>query len=523
MKILLLNKNPMVSRLINLSAKKMSYELTEVSTYDDKLGSYDVIVVDHDVKADLKALKERCDKLIFLAPRDEEHDTKAQILRKPFLPTDFLNLLNDKAEGLDDVIALDPLDDFSFHEDSDSKDLKDEDGDLNLDSLSLDEEEQVTIAQKARDDEKNKGSDSESLLLDESENLSLDEDLDQGRESEGLSKDPSPDKVEIDEDSGNREEKGDSKEQGGEKSKDSDKSLDEIKSKDKDEDEIVEGNIETTEDLEHDKGDTPISKEGEKDERLSKENENIDEDESVVQDLKQDEEDVLAPEENQEDEGSFRGDDGDAKQDLKDKEEDSKDGEQDDIPIVESQEKEMDFDDLPQDAEFLGQRKEDSKGEDFLPFVESEILEPKNKVDSDLSVQDKIKEELAQLDELDIPVNKKDASEILKEFKDEVILKEEELGLDGEEVVIPDIELSDLDGLKESAIQQALGEEVYEMDDEKKGVQIEDSSKGEEIVNELSQSIAQTITSSIKDDTLKAALKGMNMNINIKISFDEDK
>ncbi|MCW1539152.1 hypothetical protein OLR71_03880, partial [Campylobacter jejuni] len=28
--------------------------------------------------------------------------------------------------------------------------------------------------------------------------------------------------------------------------------------------------------------------------------------------------------------------------------------------------------------------------------------------------------------------------------------------------------------------------------------------------------------SSIKDDTLKAALKGMNMNININISFKED-
>ncbi|CAM4173663.1 hypothetical protein CAAR111675_07335 [Campylobacter armoricus] len=45
----------------------------------------------------------------------------------------------------------------------------------------------------------------------------------------------------------------------------------------------------------------------------------------------------------------------------------------------------------------------------------------------------------------------------------------------------------------------------------------------DEMVNELSKSIAQTITSSITDDTLKAALKGMKMNININISFDEDK
>lgn len=40
----------------------------------------------------------------------------------------------------------------------------------------------------------------------------------------------------------------------------------------------------------------------------------------------------------------------------------------DDFPIVEEQERKIDFDDIPEDAEFLGQRKEEDEAvEDFLP------------------------------------------------------------------------------------------------------------------------------------------------------------
>lgn len=45
----------------------------------------------------------------------------------------------------------------------------------------------------------------------------------------------------------------------------------------------------------------------------------------------------------------------------------------DDFPIVEEQERKIDFDDIPEDAEFLGQRKEEDEAvEDFLPVVEDQ-------------------------------------------------------------------------------------------------------------------------------------------------------
>ncbi|HDZ5109802.1 TPA: hypothetical protein RTH37_000234, partial [Campylobacter jejuni] len=197
----------------------------------------------------------------------------------------------------------------------------------------------------------------------------------------------------------------------------------------------------------------------------------------------------------------------------------------DDLPVVEEQEKEMDFDDLPEDAEFLGQVKDNEESEealeDFTPVVEEDIQDEIDDSISNLSTQDQIKEELAQLDELDYGIDGDNSSKVLEDFKDKPILDDKELGIDEEKVVVPNLNISDFDALKESDIQKALGEEVLEKDEEF----MSDTTKNdnnEEIVNELSQSIAGAITSSIKDDTLKAALKGMNMNININISFKED-
>lgn len=67
----------------------MSYDFEEINAYDENLGHYDVIIVDSDTPAPLKILKEKCDKLIFLAPRNQSADIDALILHKPFLPTDF--------------------------------------------------------------------------------------------------------------------------------------------------------------------------------------------------------------------------------------------------------------------------------------------------------------------------------------------------------------------------------------------------------------------------------------------------
>ncbi|EOH5551190.1 highly acidic protein, partial [Campylobacter jejuni] len=185
-----------------------------------------------------------------------------------------------------------------------------------------------------------------------------------------------------------------------------------------------------------------------------------------------------------------------------------------------------DFDDLPEDAEFLGQAKYNEESEEnleeFAPVVEEDIQDEIDDFASNLSTQDQIKEELAQLDELDYGIDSDNSSKVLEDFKDEPILDDKELGTNEEEVVVPNLNISDFDTLKESDIQEALGEEILEKNEEPIVSDVTKDDNSEEIVNELSQSIAGAITSSIKDDTLKAALKGMNMNININISFKED-
>ena len=92
----------------------------------------------------------------------------------------------------------------------------------------------------------------------------------------------------------------------------------------------------------------------------------------------------------------------------------------------------------------------------------------------------------------------------------------------------------DLQGLSEEELQRALGEIPAQestsqaQTNANKASQNASAQNGEnsspsELMDELSRGISGAITSSIKDDALKAALKGMNMHIDINIKFDEDK
>ncbi|WP_144670232.1 hypothetical protein [Campylobacter jejuni] len=439
MKILLLNENPVVSRLVSLSAKKMSYDFEELNAYSENLGNYDVIVVDSDTPAPLKILKEKCDRLIFLAPRNQNvEDIDAQILQKPFLPTDFLNLLNNKDINKHAPIDLpmlsndeNPYADISLDLDNlNLDDLPDENSlDINSDGM-----EDLSFDDDAQDDNANKTLETQNL---EDENL----------EQEAT------------------------KEQ-------------------------------TQEDIQTDLDLTLEDGESEK-EDLSQEHTALDTEPSLDELDDKNDEDLEDNKELQANISDF-----------------------DDLPVVEEQEKEMDFDDLPEDAEFLGQAKDNEESEEvleeFAPVVEEDVQDEMDDFTSNLSTQDQIKEELAQLDELDYGIDSDNSSKVLEDFKDEPILDDKELGTNEEEVVVPNLNISDFDALKESDIQEALGEEILEKNEEPIVSDATKDDNSEEIVNELSQSIAGAITSSIKDDTLKAALKGMNMNININISFKED-
>lgn len=470
MKILLLNENPVVSKLINLSAQKMSYEISELSAYED--GIYDVIIVDSDTQADLDFLKDKCKRLIYLNPRNKECKLDVEILSKPFLPTDLLNLLSQepsKEAVIEDEnpyanlnLDLDALNLDDVPNEEESK--EEEGGEVKLEDLSLDEEQ--------------KG---ENLS---EETLSLEENLDKQEEKQ---ENLEPEKLEdVKLEGENLENKEISNKENLENSNLDENLNKEVKKED------LELNLSEEEKGQENKQETLKSKSEEKSENLEFENlKNEQESENVeVENLKS-EEDLL--------------------------------------PVVEEQESEVSFDDLPKDAEFLGQEKEQSvEAEETLPVVEENKQEETQ--NEPLSTEEQIKEELAQLDELDMDINQEDGAKVLEEFKDKPVLDDEVLGVSDEELVVPNVELDEFANLKERDIKQALGEEVnFEEEQTTKETEIQnDFEKQElkisqdELMGELSQGISKAISASIKDDTLKAALKGMNMNINIKISFDED-
>ncbi|MGR6689949.1 highly acidic protein [Campylobacter jejuni] len=547
MKILLLNENPVVSRLVSLSAKKMSYDFEELNAYSENLGNYDVIVVDSDTPAPLKILKEKCDRLIFLAPRNQNvEDIDAQILQKPFLPTDFLNLLNNKDANKHTSIDLpmlsndeNPYADISLDLDNLNLDDLPDENSLDINSEGM---EDLSFDDDAQDDNANKTLETQNLEHDnleqetikeqtqEDTQIDLDLTLEDGEsEKEDLSQEhtaldtePSLDELD-DKNDEDLEIKEDDKNEEIEKQE----LLDDSKTNTLEmQEELSESQDDNsnktleTQNLEHDNLEQETIKEQTQEDTQTDLDLTLEDGESEKEDLSQ--EHTALDTEPSLDELDDKND-----EDLEDnKELQANISDFDDLPVVEEQEKEMDFDDLPEDAEFLGQAKDNEESEEvleeFAPVVEEDVQDEMDDFTSNLSTQDQIKEELAQLDELDYGIDSDNSSKVLEDFKDEPILDDKELGTNEEEVVVPNLNISDFDTLKESDIQEALGEEILEKNEEPIVSDVTKDDNSEEIVNELSQSIAGAITSSIKDDTLKAALKGMNMNININISFKED-
>ncbi|ENR6630769.1 highly acidic protein [Campylobacter jejuni] len=547
MKFLLLNENPVVSRLVSLSAKKMSYDFEELNAYSENLGNYDVIVVDSDTPAPLKILKEKCDRLIFLAPRNQNvEDIDAQILQKPFLPTDFLNLLNNKDANKHTSIDLpmlsndeNPYADISLDLDNLNLDDLPDENSLDINSEGM---EDLSFDDDAQDDNANKTLETQNLEHDnleqetikeqtqEDTQIDLDLTLEDGEsEKEDLSQEhtaldtePSLDELD-DKNDEDLEIKEDDKNEEIEKQE----LLDDSKTNTLEmQEELSESQDDNsnktleTQNLEHDNLEQETIKEQTQEDTQIDLDLTLEDGESEKEDLSQ--EHTALDTEPSLDELDDKND-----EDLEDnKELQANISDFDDLPVVEEQEKEMDFDDLPEDAEFLGQAKDNEESEEvleeFTPVVEEDVQDEMDDFTSNLSTQDQIKEELAQLDELDYGIDSDNSSKVLEDFKDEPILNDKELGTNEEEVVVPNLNISDFDTLKESDIQEALGEEILEKNEEPIVSDVTKDDNSEEIVNELSQSIAGAITSSIKDDTLKAALKGMNMNININISFKED-
>ena len=144
MKTLLFNKNPIISKLVRMSAQKMEYEFEERLNYASDIDSYDVIIVDDGISADLKVLQGKCKKLIYISSGASANEESRQVLHKPFLPTDLIALMridevaaaqSDKDKGTNAEKTAPTSENVSANADENAS--ADEE-DIDLDSLSFD-------------------------------------------------------------------------------------------------------------------------------------------------------------------------------------------------------------------------------------------------------------------------------------------------------------------------------------------------------------------------------------------------
>lgn len=144
MKTLLFNKNPIISKLVRMSAQKMEYEFEERLNYASDIDGYDVIIVDDGISADLKVLQGKCKKLIYISSGASANEESRQVLHKPFLPTDLIALMRideataaqaDKDKGENAEKTAPTSENISANADENAS--ADEE-DIDLDSLSFD-------------------------------------------------------------------------------------------------------------------------------------------------------------------------------------------------------------------------------------------------------------------------------------------------------------------------------------------------------------------------------------------------
>ena len=140
MKILLLNDNPVVNKLVTLSAQKTSDELEVVENPDNiNEGTYDLLVVDDALYEDtlFQNLEEKINftKSLHICSKDTENASEfSRTIKKPFLPTDLVELFS--------VIGKEVAGDIIEEEPTDESVLSSED-DISLDKIALDDEEEL--------------------------------------------------------------------------------------------------------------------------------------------------------------------------------------------------------------------------------------------------------------------------------------------------------------------------------------------------------------------------------------------
>lgn len=160
MKILLLNDNPVVRKLVALSAQKTKDDLSVIWSVDEAEGDvYDLLIIDDAHYSDeaMSALKEKIQYKTSLLMATRGNATPAgfdKVINKPFLPTDLVDLFSQIAKDLTPSVqevaeARTPdakkaivLDDTLEDEKKEKGvDITNFDDDLNLDDFDIEDEE----------------------------------------------------------------------------------------------------------------------------------------------------------------------------------------------------------------------------------------------------------------------------------------------------------------------------------------------------------------------------------------------
>ena len=149
MKIVLVNANPAVSRLATLALSKMGYEYVEIGDVSELSGVFDVLIIDSDIDAKEMNLKEFANKILYLSSKNSPTFENAdRILPKPFLPTEFITIVEDLASktksaepaAANDETAEVSVKGFEFIDDPTEDVFEDEIMELDPGELRLDDE-----------------------------------------------------------------------------------------------------------------------------------------------------------------------------------------------------------------------------------------------------------------------------------------------------------------------------------------------------------------------------------------------
>ena len=150
MKIVLVNANPAVSRLSTLALSKMGYKYVEIGDASELSGVFDVLIIDSDIDAKEMNLKEFANKILYLSSKNSPTFENAdRILPKPFLPTEFITIVEDlasktksaeSATAANDETAEVSVKGFEFIDDPAEDVFEDEIMELDPGELRLDDE-----------------------------------------------------------------------------------------------------------------------------------------------------------------------------------------------------------------------------------------------------------------------------------------------------------------------------------------------------------------------------------------------